>query len=281
MKTNYSMTYTPEKSYPVYIWDDDLNDLVLMKPTSPRRCPHVSASKFYTENNLEVLSNVLNYFRGKDTEFLKTALSEINRYPIGKFRITLMAISFELANRGIAPRWQGVLGCAANEQQYKIITPSRRSDSIIIDLYWLSKEFPRHRPINARWSELFALGFDMKLAVSIADRQMNRCRKVVEIATTPYQELGCIALYTNASKTLRKQAIKKASDRRLRAVTHCNKKSAEDVNQDKKKIIFCAKLANCSPSKTADVFRWMTGETRSRQSMQNLITRYKIKKIKK
>ena len=240
--------------------------------------PLMSAGEFYSNTKiLGALNKVSVNLKELNTAQLKDQLAAIHTKPINKFRALLLSISFELSDRGIAPRWQGILDAADTNDQHRVVNPSKHSDAIIIDLYCLAREFPKHRTGNKRWNGLFESAFNLELAASIADRRINLCLKVYDMRLSNYQETGCIALYSNATKQIRTAAKSASEDGRIKCSNYRNGKSPEEITAHRRIVIYCAKLANCSPQKTANVYRWVTGDFMSRQNASKLIKHYKIK----
>jgi hypothetical protein len=240
--------------------------------------PLVSAAIFYL--NKKVLDNLFilsNHLKTLDTPKLRAILETLEEKTIHQYRLLILSISFELSDRGIAPRWQGIIESASNNEQFKVISPTRYSDAIIIDLYWLTREFNKHRTGNKKWNGLFINGFNLQLAASIASRRQNLCVKINAMNLSVYQEIGCIALYSNKSKKIRQAANRASVDNRIKVSKYSNNKSSEEITSHRRLIIKCAKLADCSPQKTASIYKWITGEVMSRQNASKLIKQYNLK----
>lgn len=237
------------------------------------------ASTFYTQKQIDKINKLRDGFKEKSADELKGFLTKIHIQPIDKFRLALLAISFELSDRGLAPRWQGVTEAPATEEQSATIA-KEKSDATIIDLYWLVRTFPKHRTSNGRWNQLFESGFDLALAASITDVQHHCASKVIKLDITPFQQYGCIALHRFKARKNIVRALQASKIKQFKTSNWRNNKTPKQIEEHTRLVIFCAKLGDCSPSKTADVFQWVTGKRCSRQNMHLLITKNNIKPFK-
>lgn len=182
------------------------------------------------------------------------------------FRLTLFSISKALSNYGIAPRWQGLRAACIYEDQRAALA----EDAPIMDVYWLALEFPKHKTINQRWQSIFINGFDIELAISIGERQLNTEKKIKAMNLSRVQQLGCIHFIKKA-KTLMNGKLPalsfiKASNKRAESALRREVERSLTVKQIKPEdaqqralIKQCWFLSEQSPTGAARIYTWMTG----------------------
>lgn len=238
-----------------------------------------SATELYADNTKStgVINALKKRYDRQTTEELKSDLLTLGAQTakLSEFRYRLLAVSMSLSDRGIAPRWQGIFDASHVAEQHR----SRKHDGIVIDLYWLSKEFPKHKTSIRRWQPIFTNKFDITLASSIAGRKKKLSFIVSNLSLSVFKQLGCIVLTGNGAKSLRDRSYRAREGMRERKnqTTQANTLSNEEILSYRALVVYCAKMADCKPTKTAQVYKWMTGDIRSRQVMAQSIKRLSIK----
>jgi len=204
---------------------------------------------------------------------LAEKLQAIHRAPkLDAFRLFIFGASKALSNHGIAPRWQGLWGACDTDEQVKAL----RADAHLIDLYWLSITFPKHRPPNKRWRALFERGFDLELALSIGERQLHTTRKTAqELDLSPFQQLGCIHFCQQAAKRKIAPTYDRAETAFKREIARAATipQITEETARYRAQIWQCWLLADESPTKTAMIYKWMTGCNTDRATVKRTIDR--------
>lgn len=177
-----------------------------------------------------------------------------------KFQALLFAVSAVLSDRGIAPQWQNLADLCSTKEQYKVLDGLKP----LIDLYWLSVAYPKHKTKNKRWQSLFANGFTFELANSIVKRQLHWARKTLELDTTVFQQLGCLRFVRSDARKKRAAARKKWETAYKKALNEFKKgrhMTAEEFAEQRAYIRICYELAEGSPTNAAILIKQMTGKT--------------------
>ncbi|PPD44897.1 MAG: hypothetical protein CTY16_11075 [Methylobacter sp.] len=230
----------------------------------------------------EKIQTIDDRLKGATPAKLKNTLSNIYKVEdLSKFRLLLFCLSKALSIRGIAPRWQDLEDACVTPEQTEALTV----DAPVIDLFWLTQAFPKHKAINQRWQALFTDGFNIELAVSIAERQINTARKVkADLNLTRFQQIGCVHFLSKSEyKTDGKPStlsIIKASKKRYRNAY--NREIARiptmpqvtvQIARQRALIYQCWLLAEQSPTKAATIFKWMTGTTQDKANIARTVKR--------
>lgn len=240
-----------------------------------------SATELYADNpkSTSILNALKKGYDKKTTECLKLYLSTLGAQTakLSVFRYRLLAVSMTLSDRGIAPYFQNLDKALQTEDQS---TALDEIDNILIDLYWLSATFPKHRiKDNGRWNGLFVDGFNIAIASGISDRVMTTSKRRRIIDLSKYQQYGCIALIDTDTKkgrakfrerswsVLQKQKIKIGVEPQI----------TEERALYRSRIWLSAKFADCSPQRTADAYKWMTGNTINRANANRAMKKLNLK----
>ncbi len=194
------------------------------------------------------------------------------------FRLLVFAISKALSNHGIAPRWQGLYAACLTLEQEKAI----RQDAPLMDLYWLSLTFPKHKTLNRRWQGIFTNGFSMDLALSISERQLNTAKKVEShLDLSIYQQLGCIHFYKQGEVSV-KTLLKKAKEKSNTALKREQKRSTytpqitPEIAKERGLVFQCWLLSEKSATRAAVIYQWMTGNKKDRANITRTIENMKL-----
>lgn len=231
---------------------------------------------------IEKINKIDVRLKGKSIAAIQKGLSIICQMEdLNNFRISLFCLSKALSNHGIAPRWQDLTNACKTPEQCEALT----LDAPIIDLAWLAHTFPKHKTINKRWQKIFSDGFDLELALSIANRQITTARKITKcLGLTTFQQIGCIhflskSKYKAAGKQSTQTFIESAKKRSLRAYNREVDRSTtltqltDGIARQRALICLCWTLAEESPTKAAIVYKWMTGKAQDKANITRTMKR--------
>jgi len=230
-------------------------------------------------NKACLLANIEAQLVGFTPDKLKKALDIICAKSDQKyFRLLVFAISKALSNHGIAPRWQGLYAACLTAEQEQAI----RQDAPLMDLYWLSLTFPKHKTLNRRWQGIFTNGFSMDLALSISERQLNTAKKVEShLDLSIYQQLGCIHFYRQGEVSV-KTLLKKAKEKSNTALKREQKRSTytpqitPEIAKERGLVFQCWLLSEKSATRAAVIYQWMTGNKKDRANIVRTIENMKL-----
>ncbi len=242
-----------------------------------------SASEVFLLNRgQEIVESIDGKLNSLSVEQLKTMLSKVSSIKeLNKFRLALFSASKALSNHGIAPRWQGLKAACETDEQYEALT----EDAPIIDLYWLSVTFPKHKTINQRWQSIFTSGFDIELALGIGERQITTSKKIrQELNLSRFQQVGCIHFLgrnkDSVAGQLSAQSFLKSTQERAQTRQEREIKRSDTVYQVTEKIAAYRALiykswllADKSPTNAAKVYKWMTGLETNRGNVARTVKR--------
>lgn len=254
-----------------------------------------SPSTFYSDEKVKKsIEKQRESIRFRTTEDLLRIASRIRPDRIDIARKQLLALSFELSTRGVAPRYQRLFDIgkdyadddemAEKTKDFKSkILSGKRADGIIVDLHhlWLLRKGSKKPPIssNSKWQVLFDSNeFDLELAAQIADRQINNSLKVRGLAITPLEGLGCIIIYPNESKTIREKSSEFVRRRNIVFAWQNKDMTADEIIDFRKNLLKAAemdKLANkrndYSATGAAKLLKLITGKEHKRQNVKSVI----------
>jgi len=247
------------------------------------RKPTKSATDtFGTEGSQIIINELRKRHSSLDTVEIQAEVSflarkhrhNVNEGKLSKFRHLAVALSMTLSDRGIAPRFQNMFSAYEDLERGDAL----KYDGVVMDLYFLSKEFPTHKPALERWCPVFGKPTDIPLMASIADRQKKVSFKIENLNLSTFQQQACAVLHGNPAKLARKRAHRARTNFKDRKTTPTcrNKTNAYIMNDYHADILYCAKLVNCSPTKTAQIYKWMSGVNKSTNSIARTIGRLKI-----
>lgn len=250
-------------------------------------------SRYYTKKQLSVPTSRLTFnpetidatiskfddrFKGRSPDELKKMFEKLYQVStLEKFRLSVFGVSKILSDKGIAPRWQGILEAGVTNDQEAAI----KADTHLYDLYWLSVTFPKHKTINKRWQSIFTHGFDFELALSIGERQIHTARKVQhELNLSTHQQLGCIHFYRQGrgspKERLRaaEERAKTAYNREIRRIASTPQLS-EEIAEERAFISQCWLLGDESPTRAAEIYKWMSGKDKDKSTIKRTAEKMK------
>lgn len=241
--------------------------------TKPTSTLPSSRAVFFPDKRRDAMAELDARFNTLSPDDLSKKLQAVQRIPkLDHFRLYLFGLSRALSNHGIAPRWQGLLAACGSDEQDKAL----RTDAHLIDLYWLSLNFPKHKAPNKRWRAIFEHGFDLELGLSIGERQLHTARKTAqELDLSPFQQIGCIHFCRRSTNDKLISAKKRSETtfKREKARAAAIPQIKEETAHYRAQIQQCWLLADESPTKAATIHRWMTGRKTDRATIKRTVKR--------
>lgn len=153
-------------------------------------------------------------------------LSAQGRDPAVHFREWAARASFELSRRGVAPRWQGLVGCewrgiqhigefADSESLKKQIEKIVKIDAALYDLVWLREQFAGKSKVSDKWGKLFARSPSVPLSYGpeerelmldilgqVSEQKLTRPELMKSLGIKPWQQFGCLDLIERSVRTI-------------------------------------------------------------------------------
>jgi hypothetical protein len=232
-----------------------------------------SRAVFSPDTRQNVMAAIDERFGQLSLSDLTAKVQAIHKTPeLDRFRLFMFGASKALSNHGIAPRWQGLWDACDTDEQIKAL----RADAHLIDSYWLSITFPKHKTPNKRWRAIFEYGFDLELALGIGERQLHTARKTAhELDLSPFQQLGCIHFCQQATKHKIASTHNRAETAFRREISRAATlpQITEETARYRSQIWQCWLLADESPTRAAMIYKWMTGRHTDRATVKRTIGR--------
>ena len=221
---------------------------------------------------------------------------------------TLWLINEEFTRRGVAPQWRGIPRFVRSVGDGTMVVmrgngTRRFSDATQrylmkrwIDLEWLRVELgPKHITKQKIWQDVFSEDFDQAVRAfakvnvvvghgtdkGVGDGKMGpkhaasaAFRVVHKLSVPLLVRLGLTGLINRDAGELVRNAEKRIHAKIRPRMEALKERAAHALTSEEveRRLLFCLamELAVGSPADAVKVFRWMTGETVSRQSMHEM-----------